>query len=172
MAPSQADIRPQWLGVGVAVLVVAAALGWYTLRQPRQRLAPIGAGGAAASANSLVPLMPYVAPVVDSTTPATAIAAPSSFARDPFLGSGVVVASARRDRPADERLQQDPDSGVKVSAILITDTRRAAVINDNLVNLGARLPSGARLTDVERDRVVLTDTHGTRRTITITGGDG
>ena len=50
-----------------------------------------------------------------------------------------------------------------VTAIMITGSRRVAVVNDALVRPGDRLDDGARIEAVERDHVVLITPDGQRR---------
>jgi hypothetical protein len=50
--------------------------------------------------------------------------------------------------------------------------RRAAVINDALIYLGDPIPGGGKLTSVERDRVVVTDTKGALHTVAVKEGEG
>ena len=54
-----------------------------------------------------------------------------------------------------------------VTAILITDTRRVAVVNEDLVTIGSTVRGGARVTAIERDHVVLTEPGGRRRVLRV-----
>lgn len=54
-----------------------------------------------------------------------------------------------------------------VSAILLTDTRRMAVVNDSVVVLGSMVPGGARVVAIESDHVVLQESGGARRVISL-----
>ena len=57
-----------------------------------------------------------------------------------------------------------------VSTIMITDTRRVAVLNGALVTPGQTLSGGARVITIESDRVVLAEANGARRELPVRGG--
>jgi hypothetical protein len=57
-----------------------------------------------------------------------------------------------------------------VSTIMITENRRVAVINGVLANTGTVLPGGARVLAIEPDHVVLAESNGARREISVQGG--
>jgi hypothetical protein len=57
-----------------------------------------------------------------------------------------------------------------VSTIMITDSRRVAVVDGALVSAGSALPGGARVISVEPDHVVIEDAHGLRRDLPVQGG--
>lgn len=54
-----------------------------------------------------------------------------------------------------------------VSAILLTELRKLAVLNDSVVVLGSLLPGGARVIAIESDHVVLQESSGARRVISM-----
>ncbi|MBA3578876.1 MAG: hypothetical protein H0W42_02725 [Gemmatimonadaceae bacterium] len=54
-----------------------------------------------------------------------------------------------------------------VSAILLTDAQRMAVVNDSVVVVGSTLPGGARIVEILSDRVVLQESGGGRRIISL-----
>lgn len=54
-----------------------------------------------------------------------------------------------------------------VSAILLTDAQRMAVVNDSVVVVGSTLPGGARIVEIQSDRVVLQVAGGGRRVISL-----
>lgn len=54
-----------------------------------------------------------------------------------------------------------------VSAILLTDARRMAVVNDSVVVPGSMLPGGARIVEIQSDRVVLQESGGVRRVVSL-----
>lgn len=167
MATSQDKNRQIWLTGILLALAVVTVLGERSLRPPPR----VGAPAGAAPVVALEPLVPYLA--VDSTGVAHEVGATSSVgvARDPFQSSESPPRVAQRSPATDtRRADVPPQQPINVSAILISDNRRAAVINDVIVNLGAELPGGWRLTAVERDHVVVTDPKGIRRTININSG--
>jgi hypothetical protein len=57
-----------------------------------------------------------------------------------------------------------------VSTIMITENRRVAVINGVLASAGSVLPNGARVLAIEPDHVVLAESNGARREISVQGG--
>lgn len=54
-----------------------------------------------------------------------------------------------------------------VSAILLTDAQRMAVVNDSVVVVGSTLPGGARIVEIQSDRVVLQEAGGARRVVSL-----
>lgn len=54
-----------------------------------------------------------------------------------------------------------------VSAIALTDARGWAVVNDSVVVVGSTLPGGARVVEIQLDRVVLQERGGARRVISL-----
>lgn len=69
--------------------------------------------------------------------------------------------------PAASEPSPAPRARWSVSAILLTDLRRMAVVNDSVVVVGATLPGGARVVAIESDHVVLQESGGRRRTISL-----
>jgi len=86
---------------------------------------------------------------------------------DPF-GAGVgeaAVASLAGDHTV--RSSSEPDGG-RLTAILVADERRVAVIDDAAVGVGVVLPDGARVTAIQPNRVFVVDTKGRWQTLTLT----
>lgn len=54
-----------------------------------------------------------------------------------------------------------------VSAILLTDAQRMAVVNDSVVVVGSTLPGGARIVEILSDRVVLQEAGGARKVVSL-----
>lgn len=54
-----------------------------------------------------------------------------------------------------------------VSAILLTDAQRMAVVNDSVVVVGSSLPGRVRVLEIHSDRVVLQESGGGRRVISL-----
>lgn len=69
--------------------------------------------------------------------------------------------------PAPPSPANSPATRWTVSAILISDSRRVAVVNEQLVGVGATLPGGARLVAIERDHVVIDEPGRGRRVIRV-----
>lgn len=63
-----------------------------------------------------------------------------------------------------------PDSPVQgwvVSAILVTDVQRMAIVNNSVVVVGSTLAGGAQVVDIQPDRVVLQVAGSGRRVISL-----
>ena len=60
--------------------------------------------------------------------------------------------------------------GWVVSAIMITESRRVAVVNDSLVTVGAAVGKGATVAAIEPDRVILLESGGARRELRVQAG--
>lgn len=167
MATTPDKARQLWLlGILLALAAVAVA-GERSLRPPPR----LGALAGPAPVAALQPLVPYLALDSLRTTAVSATPAPVTIARDPFHPSEVESRAPKMTvAAADSRVVEPPRPSLNVSAILISDSRRAAVIDDVIVNLGGALPGGGHLTAVERDHVVVTDAKGARRTININSG--
>lgn len=145
-------------GIGLALVGV---IGWRMIGDPHALVVPLGSG------NPLGGLAAYAAPR-DSAPGFSGVAPGQSIllSRDPFTAS-VVYHPATRQVPMRTRPDDAGRAEVwRVTAVLITSARRAAVVNDSLVDQGGTLPGGARLTSVEADRVVVTDARGGRHVIT------
>lgn len=84
----------------------------------------------------------------------TTAATPGTVA--PARGVSTVSSAGRRGR--------------NLTAILIADQRSVAVIGDEVVGVGDRLPDGARVDAIRSDRVELVERSGQRRVLTLTTG--
>jgi hypothetical protein len=114
---------------------------------------------AGSAGGVMAPLVPQYEAVADPFR-ATAAPAPRAVAqvsRSSFADA--TRAPARERRPA-------------LSAILITDSRRAAVIDERLVGIGDVLADGTRVTAVERNFVIVTAGDGSRRRLTLPDAGG
>lgn len=85
------------------------------------------------------------------------------------------LAQAGRPYPRTPALDLPRPTGVPVmrwvvSAIMITESRRVAVVNDSLVSVGARVGGGATVTAIEPDRVILLESGGARRELRMQSG--
>jgi hypothetical protein len=87
---------------------------------------------------------------------------------DPFDGQVV------RDLPAVASGRSSPtvrtsDGRSRVlTAILVSDDRRVAVIDDQAVRVGDVLPDGARVSAIQPNRVFVVDSKGRWQTLTLT----
>jgi hypothetical protein len=150
-------------GVGLSAVgvLVVAAIGWKLLSgvQPTTALA-----GASPIRN----LTPYTVPNDSPVTSGPSLPGQTMLLqRDPFTAA----ASYRTVTRAIPLVRPPVGSQAvahrwQVTAVLITRSRRAAVIDDSLIDEGASVPGGARLTSVTPDRVIVTDARGTRHMLT------
>ena len=155
--------RHFWTGVMLVVLAIIGVTAWRSLR-----MSPRAAAPAASPVADLEPLLPYAAPPADTARVAALTPPTPLISRDPFVAEAPVVVAVQSGRPTEPPRAET--NAPTLTAVLITQSRRAAVINDVLVDLGSRLGDGTRLTAVERDHVVLTDANGVRRTLTLSDG--
>jgi hypothetical protein len=169
MAIDPGERRRIWLALVIAALAVIAFQGRRLLRESD---AAQNAPDVAAVA-SLVPLMAQN-PVGRAPSRLLRGVDPTGVVRDPFRDGFRAVEATPRIVAANTPAVREPTDRERVwvvSAILISESRRAAVINDVLVNVGGELPGGGgRLTAVENNRVIVTDPKGVRRTININSG--
>lgn len=86
---------------------------------------------------------------------------------DPFRAPArqAVVASASETPTV--RSSSGTARGRVLSAILVADDRRVAVIDDEVVGTGDVLPDGARVSAIQPDRVFLVDNQGRWHTLTL-----
>jgi hypothetical protein len=85
------------------------------------------------------------------------------------------LAQAGRPSPRMSALDLPRPAGVPVrrwvlSAIMITESRRVAVVNDSLVSVGERVGGGATVIAIEPDRVILLESGGARRELRMQSG--
>jgi hypothetical protein len=155
-----------WLAAAAVIVVLGGVIG-------RRALSGVAAPAPPPPQTAdLDALSKYLAPLASpASTSSDMVEPPIGVQRDPFAApvAEVVAAPARSDSAP---VVVAPAAGTwTVNAVLITDSYRAAIINDALVTLGNKLSDGARLTAVERDHVVLMDAQGTKRIITVRDGN-
>lgn len=157
-----ADRVRRALGFSAVAIVVAGLVGWRSMR-----------GGNATMASAAIPnvgvtdLLPYTTPVADS---ARAIAAAPSLvatARDPFAAQAVARAPETHPAITQSAQPRAEKEAWRVTTTLLSGSRRAALINDELIYVGDPLPDGSRLTRVEHDHVVVTDQKGAAHTVAV-----
>jgi hypothetical protein len=155
------------LVVVVMAIAVTGFLGWRSLR---------GTGPARGAplpnplpSPHLTELMAYSQPLADTAVARRSRRPAVMLARDPF---GALPAPAS-EISHDDRGVAVPkrENGLHVTATMIAGTRRAAVINDQLIYVGENVPGGGKLTSVERDRIVVTDAQGTSHVVAVKEGD-
>ena len=64
--------------------------------------------------------------------------------------------------PIEAPADAEPAPSWRVSAILVADNRRVAIVNDSAVSIGDTVPGGARVVEIELDFVVLRAADGAR----------
>lgn len=151
-----------WLAVAAGVIVAFGA-AWRTnaaaaavVRAPKSYIAP----------SALDSLGRYLRPIALTAARGPGQAA-ELFVRDDYYAqpaprersSGGLSGSSAPSGPARPRWV--------VSAILLMDARRMAVVNDSVVVVGSTLPGGARILEIESDRVVLQESGGVRRVVSL-----
>jgi len=159
-----AERQHGWLTAAVAALVLTGFFGWRTVNGYAEQ----GTGSLVPS-QGLARLTPFASSVSDSVTVRLSSVDAVVLRRDPFWATRAPrftvaqVGAAVKPAPAPERAQVRWN----VSATLMVGSRRAAIIDDVLLNVGDMLPGGVTLTSVERDSVVLTDSRGKAHTIVV-----
>jgi hypothetical protein len=165
---SRTIVSQRNVGVAAIGVLLIGAVGWHLLARTQPVTSLIG------GASPIGALAPFAVPS-DSAAPRLSVTPGQAIVltRDPFTASAVYHPAERRIPLATQPVETGAgERSWRVTAVLITSARRAAVINDSLVDQGGTLPGGARLTSVEADRVVVTDAHGARHTITARDAGG
>jgi hypothetical protein len=156
----------RWLAVAAAVIVIAGVAGWRSLH---------GAGTLrAASVPAPIPspelaqLIPYSAPIVDTPRILPPARDSITMPRDPFAERPLARVIAAMPDTEHAAAPKVPAEQWRVTTTLMAGTRRAALINDELIYVGDPLPGGGGiLTSVERDHVVVKDTKGATHTVAV-----
>jgi len=160
----------RWLALTAVAVVVAGFVGWRSLRSANSTRA--GNPPAPVPSPQLSQLIPYSTPITDTlriVAPATdSIALP----RDPFAGRPLPRASVAQSGESSAPAPKPAADRWTVTTTLMAGSRRAALINDNLVYVGDPLPGGGTLTSVEHDHVVVTDTKGATHKVAVKEGNG
>jgi hypothetical protein len=151
------------IAVLVFPILAAAAGGKWAVDATRMQVLP---SASLPTASELDSLRGYV---TRKTPPQTAAKVEtSSYAiggADPF---GKIASAPRYSGEAVTQVRT-PARWI-VSTIMITDTRRVAVINGVLVSPSTVLPGGARVLAIEPDHVVIAESNGARREISVQSG--
>lgn len=148
-----------------ALLLAAAAIALAADRlSAAPEPGPVGAPSASPE------LSPFVAPLAgDSALPGFR----QSIAVDPFDGrSGgaaeTTVASGSAIPTVPPAPTARPQGGRQLTAILIADERRVAVIDESSVTVGDVLRDGARVSAIQPDRVWVVEKDGRWQMLTLT----
>ncbi len=133
----QVFVGPEAWATAFALAVIAALVGRWLVTLP--------ALSSDASVNSLgkrEPLVAYltVSQRVEPTTPGLAAGAWSNPFDPPKFAFASPAATAQATR---------------VTAILISQERRVAIVNDRIVSVGDALPGDARIEAIEPDQVII-----------------
>jgi len=89
---------------------------------------------------------------------------------DPLGGQRTPQAQTVAPRAGVSTVNSAVRRGRSLTAILISDQRSVAVIDEAVVGVGDRLPNGARVDAIQSDRVVVVERNGQRRVLTLTTG--
>lgn len=149
----------------VIPVIAAAAAGKWAVDATRMTAFPSASLPTAQELDSLRGYVRRTQPVAEAPKPAMGMLAVGT---DPFakvstsetpsyVGSAAAVAGPRPVRWI-------------VSTIMITENRRVAVINGVLATAGTVLPGGARVLAIEPDHVVLAESSGARREVSVQSG--
>lgn len=94
-----------------------------------------------------------------------------SVSVDPFDARPTVVEQSGVASPAVvPTVSSRPAPGSRLTAILVADDRRVAVIDDATVTVGEVLTDGARVSAIQPDRVWIVDANGRWRMLTLNRG--
>lgn len=144
------------------ILLAAAVVATAASRAAGTDVAPPSAAGAF---GDLPRFMTRSAP--DSgRAPAAAI-----LPRDPLLAEPDVSTKAAVARTANARTVRPTDAGRRLTALLIADERRVAVIDDTLVSVGAVLRDGSRVSAIQPGGVWIIEKNGKWRLLTLVRGE-
>jgi hypothetical protein len=162
---NESNKRLLQIAVLVVPIVAAAAGGKWAVDATRLPAMP---SASLPTATELDSLRGYVTRKAPPQAPAKLEL--SSYAiggSDPF---GKVARSETPRYSADLGAQVRPPARWIVSTIMITDNRRVAVINGVLASPSTILPGGARVLAIEPDHVVIAESNGARREISVQNG--
>jgi hypothetical protein len=150
------------IGVLVIPVVAAAAGGKWAVDATRLAAMPSASLPTAAELDSLRGYVVRTAPAAQA--PKATVSAFAIGGADPF------AKVARWESPRYSAEAVPVAARWVVSTIMITDSRRVAVINGVLASPGTLLPGGARVLIIEPDHVVLSEANGTRHEISVQSG--
>lgn len=108
---------------------------------------------------------PFVVPVRGDVAPG---GAPITLTSDPFGEAGRASDDAGvAYGAATPTVPTAPPGGPRLTAILVADERRVAVIDEETVTVGAMLRDGARVAAILPDRVWVAERNGRRHMLTL-----
>ncbi|MDQ6718213.1 MAG: hypothetical protein M3Z17_07690 [Gemmatimonadota bacterium] len=149
----------------VIPVIAAAAGGKWAVDATRLSVLPSASLPTSQELDSLRGYVLRTQPVAEPLKPTTGML---SVGTDPFAKVSVAEAPSYVGGAA-------PVAGPGpvrwvVSTIMITENRRVAVINGVLATAGTVLPGGARVLAIEPDHVVLAESSGARREVSVQSG--
>jgi hypothetical protein len=157
-------VQRRHLHIAIAVLVLAIGWNLWSFFKPATRTTPLqqpqapllqaeaaGAGGPEAAA---------IDPVSIPAPPEVPAAAAPALTRDPFL-FGDETRDARTQAASDE-----PAPDPVVRTILVSPTRRTAIVNSRMVSVGDAVGT-LKVVEIERDAVVFANAAGARRRVAL-----
>ena len=153
-------------GILAAVAVLSAAGAFLSLRAVSNTSM---LAARAIPADDLQKLAAYLQPLPDS---GVALVQPGTTVvpRDPF--GSVPAAQRPHGRPVPPIRPTSVEAGQwVVSSILLEGSRRSAILNNTWVTIGDAISGGAKVTAIEPDHVIVTDSRGIRHTVPIQGGE-
>lgn len=147
---------------GIGLPLIMAAVAAHSALKPRKDAPSLSS--AIPAAEELEALGRFMTPAPLQGVPAIANASGMRLdGPDPFASNDytkiIDTAGAAPVQPVRERNV--------VSAILIANDRRVAVIDETLVSVGSTLPGGFRVTAIENDHIVIVTPDGVRRMLAI-----
>jgi len=157
------------MGALVIPIILAAAGGKWAVDATRLKIYP---SASVPSLQELESLRGYVVP-----TPAPAPSPPTPTIGAYAFGGSDPFSKVTRWETSKYLTEQGviaPGRTVAarwiVSTIMITESRRVAVVNGLLASPGSVLPGGARVLSIEPDHVVIAEPGGARREVSVQGG--
>lgn len=162
----------RWIAVAAVFVALTGFLGWRALHSSDPRKPGLT---LATPDPQLTQLLAYSTPLADTIRTLGMGDAAVTFRQDPFWRQ--LIVPAERDRLPVSPVAIVPRSvdvdgpHWQVTATLMNGSRRAAVINDELIYLGDSVPGGGKLIAVERDRVTVTDARGASHTVAVKEGE-
>jgi hypothetical protein len=159
----------RWIAAAAVFVALTGFLGWRALGSSDPRK---GGLSLATPDPQLTPLLAYSAPLADTIRILGMGDAAIMLRQDPF--GRPLITPAERERSPVAAMPQSVDVASphwQVTATLMNGSRRAAVINDELIYLGDSVPGGGKLIAVERDRVTVTDARGASHTVAVKEGE-
>lgn len=161
--PRSNDTLIRIAGISVPMLLVAFAA--HTALKPPKDVPTVSAG--IPTAEELDSLARYLIPRQSRGVPVVAVATPVQYDQpDPFI-SMEYVAPPETPLAPDTVARPVPRDRYVVSAILISNDKRIAVINEQLVTVGSMLPGGFRVTAIENNHVQIVAPTGVSRMLSI-----